>query len=92
MPSKNLVLVTVAAGFIGFHLSQKLCNQGYKVIGLDDVIGYYGAELKKACLSVLNKKENRSFAQFDLTGEKGVNTQFSHYNFNYEIISQFYND
>ena len=42
------ILETSAAGFIGFHLAQKLLARGDTVVGLDDLNGYYGVTLKEA--------------------------------------------
>ena len=44
--NKN-ILITGAAGFIGFHLCQKLLKNNYKVIGLDNINNYYDINLKK---------------------------------------------
>ncbi len=54
------ILVTGAAGFIGFHLSKELLLRGYKVIGLDNINSYYDVSLKKARLKILekNSKDN----------------------------------
>ena len=41
------ILVTGAAGFIGFHLSKKLCDDNWEVIGLDNLNNYYDVNLKK---------------------------------------------
>ena len=41
------VLITGAAGFIGSTLAKKLINQGYEVIGIDNINDYYSVELKK---------------------------------------------
>ena len=46
----NKVLITGAAGFIGFHLSQRLLQSGAKVIGLDNLCDYYDVQLKKDLL------------------------------------------
>ena len=40
------ILVTGAAGFIGFHISRRLLEDGHKVIGLDNVNDYYDVSLK----------------------------------------------
>ena len=44
---KNTVLVTGAAGFIGFHISKRLLQENYTVIGFDNLNNYYDVELKK---------------------------------------------
>ena len=51
------VLVTGAAGFIGFHLSNKLLEEGYKVTGIDNLNNYYDIRLKKARLGILQSKK-----------------------------------
>ena len=52
------VLVTGAAGFIGYHLSKRLLDKGYKVIGIDNINGYYSRDLKFARLSKLGISHN----------------------------------
>ncbi len=59
------ILVTGAAGFIGFHLTQRLMNEGYKVTGLDNLNDYYDPKLKQMRLSVLNKKRQDEAAEFE---------------------------
>jgi len=47
------ILVTGAAGFIGFHLSQKLLERGDSIVGLDNINSYYDVNLKYARLNEL---------------------------------------
>jgi UDP-glucuronate 4-epimerase len=54
---KNTILVTGAAGFIGFHLCKKLLDLGHKVIGLDNINGYYSVQLKLDRLKQLGVDE-----------------------------------
>ena len=50
---KKTILVTGAAGFIGFHLSKKLCKSGFNVIGIDNLNDYYEVFLKTMRLKKL---------------------------------------
>lgn len=54
------ILVTGAAGFIGFHLSKKMLEQGHEVIGLDNINNYYDVNLKYARLNELGVKRNEA--------------------------------
>ena len=51
------VLVTGAAGFIGFHTTIKLLEEGAIVHGIDDLNNYYDVELKKARIDFIDKKK-----------------------------------
>ena len=55
------ILVTGAAGFIGFHLSMKLIKNGQKVIGFDNLNNYYDPKLKKSRLEILNSLDSNLF-------------------------------
>ena len=57
------ILVTGTAGFIGFHLAQKLLDRGDEIVGLDNINDYYDINLKYARLNELgiNKEEDSYF-------------------------------
>lgn len=66
------ILVTGAAGFIGFHVSQKLLQAGHRVVGLDNLNSYYDPRLKEARLDVLKNDPSFSFVKLDLADRVGV--------------------
>lgn len=71
------ILVTGAAGFIGFHLSKLLLQKGVTVIGFDDINDYYDVNLKYARLAILEKFENFTFVKGDLADKTVVDNLFS---------------
>lgn len=70
------VLVTGAAGFIGFHLSRKLLDAGYRVIGLDNLNDYYSVELKTDRLAMLQDQQNFTFFKTDIADLAGLTKIF----------------
>jgi len=70
------VLVTGAAGFIGFHTARALLARGYKVVGLDNLCDYYDVSLKKARLAQLEGEPNFSFRKLDLADRGGMEALF----------------
>ena len=50
----NFILVTGAAGFIGFHLCKKLLSEGFNVVGIDNLNSYYSQSLKLARIDNIN--------------------------------------
>ncbi len=65
-------LVTGAAGFIGFHVSKRLCEQGHDVLGIDNINDYYDVNLKHARLTELKPFTNFFFNKLDLADREGV--------------------
>jgi UDP-glucuronate 4-epimerase len=70
------VLVTGAAGFIGFHLSARLLAAGRRVVGLDNLSDYYDVGLKKARVAKLQTSAHFSFELLDLADTAGVRALF----------------
>ena len=71
------ILVTGAAGFIGFHTSNKLLARGDTVVGLDNLNDYYDVNLKKARLALLEAQPGFSFAKVDLQDREAVTAVFA---------------
>tara|TARA_B110000116_G_C16706346_1_gene522309 strand:+ start:208 stop:1176 length:969 start_codon:yes stop_codon:yes gene_type:complete len=73
---KKNILITGCAGFVGFHLSQRLCEGGYNVIGLDNLNDYYDVTLKKKRLEMLVKNKQFSFFKIDLCESSNLSQFF----------------
>ena len=71
------VLVTGAAGFIGFHLSKRLLDEGSTVVGIDNLNAYYDVNLKKARLAILKKYDNFTFHKIDIAKRTAVESLFA---------------
>jgi UDP-glucuronate 4-epimerase len=71
------VLVTGAAGFIGFHLTRRLLKDGYRVVGVDNLNPYYEVALKEARLEALKDESNFIFVKMDLTDRKQLGRLFA---------------
>ncbi|MDL1982440.1 MAG: NAD-dependent epimerase [Deltaproteobacteria bacterium] len=80
----NRVLVTGAAGFIGFHLSMRLLKDGCHVTGIDNLNSYYDVKLKEARLERLTSFENFSFYKIDISDKKTLEEIFN--NTKYDVV------
>lgn len=79
------VLVTGAAGFIGFHLSKKLSSLGYKVVGFDNLNDYYDVNLKKSRLTILQRQDSFEFIQGNLIDRKAISDLFRNHTIGYVV-------
>jgi UDP-glucuronate 4-epimerase len=73
----NKILVTGAAGFIGFHLAARLCAMGHEVLGIDNMNDYYDVSLKRARLEQLKKHNNFTFLEAGIEDQKTMAEAFA---------------
>lgn len=70
------ILITGAAGFIGFHLSRALLARDYSIVGYDNLNDYYDVRLKQDRLAQLLPNENFTFIEGDLADKEKLEAQF----------------
>jgi UDP-glucuronate 4-epimerase len=75
------VLVTGAAGFIGYHLAERLLGEGRQIVGLDNLNDYYDPALKEARLERLEARDAFTFARVDLADRRKMEALFATYGF-----------
>lgn len=75
------VLVTGAAGFIGFHLTERLLRAGRPVVGLDNMSAYYDVALKRDRLKALREHPGFTFIEADLADYAAIEAQFKQHKF-----------
>jgi UDP-glucuronate 4-epimerase len=74
-------LVTGAAGFIGYHVAERLLAAGHQVVGIDNLNDYYDVSLKTARLDMLADKPGFRFIKLDLADREGMATLFAEHQF-----------
>ena len=70
------ILITGSAGFIGFHLSKLLLNDGYEILGIDNINNYYDQNLKSSRLEILKSYRNFKFKKLDITHYEDIKNAF----------------
>lgn len=79
------ILVTGAAGFIGFHLARRLLDAGHHVTGFDNLNDYYDPALKEARLALLQAHPHFTFMRGDLSDQTAMRTLFETGRFRYVV-------
>ena len=79
------VLVTGAAGFIGFHLSKRLIAEGHTVVGIDNLNDYYSVQLKKDRLAQLQALPGFTFEHTDLADDAALEAVFGRNAFSHVV-------
>jgi len=79
------ILVTGAAGFIGFHVAQRLLRDGRDVVGLDNINRYYDPQLKEARRAELAKSGRLRFVKLDLADRDAMASLFKEHRFPYVV-------
>lgn len=79
--SDHAILVTGAAGFIGFHTARQLLAEGRNVVGLDSLNSYYDPALKQARLNILRRDSRFDFAHADLADRRAISELFAKHRF-----------
>ena len=74
--NKNKVLVTGSSGFIGMHFCIKLLDNGFHVLGIDNMNDYYSQDLKKERLKILKGYKNFEFEKVDISNFEDLNHLF----------------
>jgi UDP-glucuronate 4-epimerase len=85
MTSCEPILVTGAAGFIGFHVARRLLDEGRTVVGLDNLNPYYDPRLKAARRDQLASRKDFRFVERDLADRDGIAALFAEYRFPYVV-------
>ena len=79
--SDQTILVTGAAGFIGFHIARQLLAEGRHILGLDSLNNYYDPALKRSRLDLLREHAQFSFVQMDLADRPSIGELFAKHRF-----------
>ena len=78
--SNKKILVTGSAGFIGYHLCKALLRDGYEILGIDNINGYYDPNLKLARIEKLKLNANFKFEKVDIANREDITRSFQKFN------------
>ncbi|PWC13666.1 protein CapI [Brenneria roseae subsp. americana] len=70
------ILITGAAGFIGYAAALSFCSKGDTVVGIDNINDYYDINLKESRLDILKSENNFKFIRLDISDKDGLNSLF----------------
>ena len=73
------ILVTGSSGFIGMHLCRTLLNDGYVVMGIDNMNDYYDVSLKEARLNLLSDYDNFTFNKINISDLQEIERGFNEF-------------
>lgn len=79
--SNQAILVTGAAGFIGYYVARRLMAEGRRVVGLDNLNAYYDPALKQARLDLLLEQPGFEFVKVNLADSKSIRSLFARHDF-----------
>ncbi len=79
--SEQAILVTGAAGFIGFHVARQLLAEGRRVVGLDNLNDFYDPALKRSRLDLLQQEQRFEFLHADLSNRAEIAALFARHGF-----------
>ncbi len=88
MAAREPILVTGAAGFIGFHVARRLLQDGRTVVGLDSMSSYYDPSLKEARREILSKFDTFRFCKLDLADRAGTAALFAEHRYGQDRLHQ----
>ena len=74
------LLITGAAGFIGYHLSRNLLEGGHEILGIDNLNNYYSPSLKKDRINILQDYQNFNFNKVDICNKRLLKKSFESFN------------
>lgn len=83
--TNSTILVTGAAGFIGFFTCRRLLQAGYQVCGIDNLNSYYSVQLKRDRLAQLSDQNNFTFRQLDISDREGMAALFQDFPFTHVV-------